>query len=43
MADLLVDAFAALPGVIRLEEPATVKTVDAAGRTTRSSMAAICI
>ena len=33
MADVLVDAFAALPGLIRLERPATVKTVDAAGRT----------
>ena len=32
MADLLVDAFAALPGLIRLDRPATVKTVDAAGR-----------
>ena len=31
-ADLLVDAFAALPGLIRLERPATVKTVDAVGR-----------
>ena len=32
-ADLLVDAFAALPGLIRLERPAPVKTVDALGRT----------
>jgi len=32
MADLLVDAFAALPGLIRLERPAIVKTVDASGR-----------
>jgi glutamate carboxypeptidase len=32
MADLLVDAFAALPGLIRLERPATVKSVDNAGR-----------
>ena len=32
MADLLVDAFAALPGLIRLERPATVKTIDASGR-----------
>ena len=32
MADLLVDSFAALPGVIRLERPALVKTVDATGR-----------
>ena len=31
MADLLVDAFAALPGLIRLERPATVKSVDALG------------
>jgi glutamate carboxypeptidase len=33
MADLLVDAFAALPGLIRLERPARVEAVDAAGRT----------
>jgi glutamate carboxypeptidase len=32
MADLLVDAFAALPGVLRLESPAPVEAVDAAGR-----------
>jgi glutamate carboxypeptidase len=32
MADLLVDAFAALPGLIRLERPAKVETVDSAGR-----------
>jgi glutamate carboxypeptidase len=32
MADLLTDAFAALPGLIRLERPASVKTVDALGR-----------
>jgi len=32
MADLLVDAFAALPGLLRLERPAIVKTVDASGR-----------
>ena len=32
MADLLVDAFAALPGLIRLERPAKVETVDRAGR-----------
>jgi glutamate carboxypeptidase len=32
MADLLVDAFAALPGLIRLERPAPVKAVDAGGR-----------
>jgi glutamate carboxypeptidase len=33
MADLLVDAFAALPGLLRLERPAKVETVDSAGRT----------
>ena len=33
MADLLVDAFAALPGLLRLESPAKVETVDSAGRT----------
>jgi glutamate carboxypeptidase len=33
MADLLVDSFAALPGLIRLEHPAKVETVDSAGRT----------
>ena len=32
MADLLVDAFAVLPGMVRLERPATVKSVDKAGR-----------
>jgi glutamate carboxypeptidase len=32
MADLLVDAFAALPGVLRLDNPAPVDAVDAAGR-----------
>jgi glutamate carboxypeptidase len=32
MADLLVDAFAALPGLIRLERPSTVKTVDGRGK-----------
>jgi glutamate carboxypeptidase len=32
MADLLTDAFAALPGVLRLEEPAAVEAVDAAGK-----------
>src|SRR6476660_9645959 len=32
MADLLVDAFSALPGVIRLERPGKVESVDAAGR-----------
>jgi len=33
MADLLVDAFAALPGLIRLEQPAAVQAVDSSGRT----------
>jgi len=33
MADLLVDAFAVLPGLIRLERPAKVETVDSSGRT----------
>ena len=33
MADVLVDAFAALPGLLRLENPAEVKAVDASGRT----------
>jgi glutamate carboxypeptidase len=32
MADVLVDAFAALPGLLRLENPAEVKAVDASGR-----------
>src|SRR6476646_3239829 len=32
MADLLVDAFSALPGILRLDNPATVEAVDAAGR-----------
>jgi glutamate carboxypeptidase len=31
MADLLVDAFAALPGLVRLERPTPVKSVDGAG------------
>ncbi|MEP6983419.1 MAG: hydrolase [Sphingomicrobium sp.] len=35
MADVLVDAFAALPGILRLETPASVEAVDAAGRTVR--------
>jgi glutamate carboxypeptidase len=35
MADLLVDAFAALPGIIRLEEPQLVEAVDAAGNKRR--------
>lgn len=33
MADLLVEAFAAVPGLIRLERPTKVEAVDAAGRT----------
>jgi glutamate carboxypeptidase len=33
MAELLADAFAALPGVLRLENPAPVENVDAAGKT----------
>jgi glutamate carboxypeptidase len=33
MADLLVDAFAALPGLLRLESPAKVETVNSAGHT----------
>ncbi len=32
MADVLADAFSALPGVLRLEQPATVENVDPAGR-----------
>jgi len=32
MADLLADAFAALPGVLRLENPASVDSVDSAGK-----------
>jgi glutamate carboxypeptidase len=32
MADVLVDAFAALPGILRLENAAPVQAVDAAGR-----------
>src|SRR5438874_9866105 len=32
MADLLTDAFAALPGVLRLESPAKVEAVDSIGR-----------
>jgi glutamate carboxypeptidase len=35
MADLLVDAFAALPGILRLENPAPVEAVDATGRTVK--------
>ncbi len=33
MADLLADAFAALPGVLRLEQPQPVEAVDAGGKT----------
>jgi glutamate carboxypeptidase len=32
MADLLTDAFSALPGVLRLEQPLPVESVDSAGR-----------
>jgi glutamate carboxypeptidase len=35
MADLLADAFAALPGVLRLEQPQPVEAVDAAGKSVR--------
>src|SRR4029078_8579526 len=35
MADVLVDAFAALPGILRLDNPAPVEAVDAPGRTAR--------
>jgi glutamate carboxypeptidase len=35
MADLLADAFAALPGVLRLENPASVELVDSAGKTVK--------
>jgi glutamate carboxypeptidase len=33
MADLLADSFAALPGVLRLEQPEAVEAVDSAGKT----------
>jgi glutamate carboxypeptidase len=33
MADFLADAFAALPGLLRLEQPQPVEAVDAAGKT----------
>ena len=36
MADLLVDAFSSLPGVLRLEEPAPVESVDSGGRTVKT-------
>jgi glutamate carboxypeptidase len=32
MADLLTDAFSALPGVLRLENPAPVESIDGAGK-----------
>ena len=32
MADLLADAFAALPGVLRLEQPQPVEAIDPAGK-----------
>jgi len=35
MADLLADAFAALPGILRLERPKPVEAVDSAGRTVK--------
>jgi glutamate carboxypeptidase len=35
MADLLADAFAALPGVLRLEAPQPVEAVDSSGRTVK--------
>jgi len=35
MADLLADAFAGLPGVLRLDQPQSVETVDAAGKTVK--------
>jgi glutamate carboxypeptidase len=35
MADLLVDAFAALPGMLRLDQPEPVEAVDSAGRPTK--------
>jgi glutamate carboxypeptidase len=37
MADLLVDAFAALPGMLRLDHPEPVEAVDSAGRPTKLS------
>ena len=33
MADLLADAFSALPGILRLENPSPVEAIDSAGRT----------
>jgi glutamate carboxypeptidase len=35
MAEVLADAFAALPGILRLEQPQAVETVDEAGRTVK--------
>ena len=35
LADVLVDAFAALPGILRLDNPDPVETIDAKGRTAR--------
>jgi glutamate carboxypeptidase len=35
MADLLADAFAALPGILRLEQPHPVESVDPAGKTVK--------
>ena len=35
MADVLVEAFGALPGILRLENPAPVEAIDAAGRIAR--------
>src|SRR5438034_6855543 len=32
MADVLVDAFSALPGILRLEQPSAVEAVEASGR-----------
>jgi glutamate carboxypeptidase len=37
MAELLADAFSALPGVLRLEHPGPVQTVDSAGNTVQIS------
>jgi glutamate carboxypeptidase len=35
MAEVLADAFATLPGILRLEQPQAVETVDEAGRTVK--------
>lgn len=37
MAELLADAFSALPGVLRLEQPQAVETVDATGKSVNIS------